>query len=155
MLGCNCLLHPAQLAYTALCAPAGGRSASIIETFKMPIKLLAQATGTVIISLLLYGIPLQFQSISLEKNVHMTKLWVQQHPEEVSGQSPRTEWHLQLLYCHQTSHSILVSVLLDFQTSSSLPVMPPVHSSQPQGPSAWPCIALKCQHPLTAHGMGN
>lgn len=34
-------LHPAQLAQTALYAPAGRRSASSVETFKMPIKLLA------------------------------------------------------------------------------------------------------------------
>ena len=39
----------------------------------------------VVTSLRLYGIPLQFQSICLEKNLHMTELWVQWHLEEVSG----------------------------------------------------------------------
>lgn len=34
MLGCNSLLHPAQLAHTAIYAPAGGRSASIVETLR-------------------------------------------------------------------------------------------------------------------------
>ena len=33
--------------------------------------------------------------------------------------------------------------------------MLPVQRSQPQGPCAWPCITPKCQHPLTAHGMGS
>lgn len=71
MLGWSSLLHPAQLAHAALCAPAGRRSASIVEIFRMSIKLLAQAMGTVIISLLIHGISLQFQPHFLgEKRSH-------------------------------------------------------------------------------------
>lgn len=106
-------------------------------------------------SLLFYGIPLQFQSVSSERNIHMTKLWVQQHPEEVLAQSPRTERHLQLLHCQQLFHSIQCA----FCWVSRHPVahLPCSLSSdpQPQGPWPWPCVTLTCQHPLTTHGMGN